>query len=554
MLTQLSVKNHTLVDTLDIEFESGLSAITGETGAGKSILLNALGLTLGDRADFDQVRAGAKRAEIHAHFDVSALPSAQIFLQEQCLDDEHDCILRRVINVNGSSKAWINGQSVTLTILRELAEVLISIHSQHEHQSLLQAEYQQELINEYAGCKSLADSVAESHQEWKKQQSKLDELKANMQQYMERKDLLEFQLEALSSLSIAEGEYDELTDEQKQLANAEQIQRTLYEASMLLSDDESFNVLQSLRRTESLTQSIDIKNVDLDDANQMLSESFTQLEEVRDSLKRVSSDIQINPERLSEIDSRLSTAFELARKHRCEPSYLPTLAEEIESELSELGDLDDGLGTLESSVSQTKESYMLLATKLSNARSKAAKQLSKDVQTHFNDLNMSGAELKINLKEIEPSNKGLEQCELLIRTNPGQDHKPLARIASGGELSRVSLAIQVVTAGTSHSPTLIFDEVDVGIGGATATVVGEKLRTLGKNAQVICVTHLAQVAAHANHHFSVEKITENGETHTEIKPIDERNRNYEIARMLSGDTDSEHSLKHAEELLKSATV
>lgn len=554
MLTQLSVQNHTLVDSLDIEFDPALSAITGETGAGKSILLNALGLTLGDRADFEQVRAGAKRAEIHAQFDITKLPVAAQFLRDQDLDDDGECILRRVINANGSSKAWINGQPVTLSVLRELAEQLISIHSQHEHQSLLRSDYQQELLDNYGGCKTLATQVAADYVQWQQATTKLNELESNMESHLQRKELLQFQLEELDLLTLAAGEFELLEQEQKQLANAEHIQKTLFQISALLSEDESFNLLNGLRQITSLSQSIDIENPNLSESNQLLLDALAQLEEARDSIRRTSDDIQIDPERLAEVDTRLSSAFDLARKHRCEPDQLATLTEDMRSELDQIGDLDQGLGKLRDEVKQFESAYRLCAQELSAIRKKAASQLSQDVQTHFTDLNMEGAELSISLKTIDPSSKGLEQCDFLIRTNPGQTHKPLARIASGGELSRVSLAIQVVTASTSHSPTLVFDEVDVGIGGATATVVGQKLRSLGEHAQVICVTHLAQVASQAHHHFSVVKISDEETTHTEIRPIQQHDRRAEIARMLSGDTESEHSLKHAEELLATAQL
>jgi len=549
VLTQLSVRNHTLVESLDIEFESGLSAITGETGAGKSILLNALGLTLGDRADFDQVRTGAKRAEIHASFDIDNLKTAKALLAEYSLDDDGECILRRVINANGSSKAWVNGQPVTLSILRELAEQLISIHSQHEHQSLLRSDTQQDLLDNYAGCISLANQTANSYKQWKGKTAELADIEQNMEQHLQRKELLDFQVDELLSLSLQEGEFESLEQEQRQLANAEEIQRTLFQASALLSEDENFNVLSGLRQVTNLTQSIDIDNAHLAESNQLLIDASSQLEETRDSLRRAGDQIQMNPERLIEVDARLSAAFDMARKHRCEPDQLVNIANELQKELEKLGDLDSGLDSLKAEIEILESKYYSRANELSQLRTAAAKKLSQDVQAHFNELHMQGAELFIDLQTVAPSANGLEQCSFLIRTNPGQEHKPLARIASGGELSRVSLAIQVVTASSSKSPTLVFDEVDVGIGGATATVVGEKLRSLGEHTQVICVTHLAQVASHAHNHLSVSKVSKEGNTHTDIKPVEQQDRQAEIARMLSGDTESKHSLKHAEELL-----
>ena len=551
MLTQLSVRNHTLVESLDIEFTSGLSAITGETGAGKSILLNALGLTLGDRADFGQVRNTAKRAEIHANFDINGLSAVQAFLEEQALDDGGECILRRVINANGSSKAWVNGQPVTLSILRELGEQLISIHSQHEHQRLLRADTQRELLDDYAGATKLAHQVADLYRQWKRKSDELATLEANMEQHLQQKELLNFQVEELLSFGLEEGEFDALEEEQKQLANAEDIQRTLYQTSAVLSEDENFNVLNGLRQVTHLSQQIDIGNDNLDEANQLLETAYSQLQEARDSLRRTSEQIQMNPERLMEVDERLSAAFDLARKHRCEPSQLPDLSLHLQKQQQQLGDLDSGLIGLKDEVDVLDTQYHSLARELRQLRASAAQKMSAAVQTHFSELSMAGAELRIDLQTTEASEQGLEQCQFLIRTNPGQDHKPLTRIASGGELSRISLAIQVVTAGSSQNPTLVFDEVDVGIGGATATVVGKKLRSLAQHAQVICVTHLAQVASQAHNHLSVSKMSAGESTLTDIKPIEQQDRRAEIARMLSGNTESEHSLKHAEELLAS---
>lgn len=552
MLTQLSVKNHALVERLEIDFHAGLTAITGETGAGKSILLSALGLTLGDRADFDQVRAGADRAEIHASFDISKLSGAKAFLEDQMLEADGECLLRRVINTSGTSKAWINGQPVTLTILKDLAELLISIHSQHEHQCLLKPDYQRDILDAFGHLEQLVASTATSYHLWHKKAAALRELKEGLDEQMQRRELLGYQVQELSDLALQTGEFADLEQEQKQLANAEQILKTLYQANNVLSEEDDFNALNAVRQTLQLAQSVDIANKDFDECLELLDSSLTQLEEARDSLRRVSDSVELNPERLLEVEERISAAFELARKHRCEPSELPGLADNLTSELNQLSGLDANLESLEEEVAALEKEYLDKANQLSSGRKKAASELAAAVKSHFSELNMEGAELNIQLNTTAPSVQGLEKCEFLIRTNPGQEHKPLARIASGGELSRVSLAIQVVTAQTSETPTLIFDEVDVGIGGATANVVGQKLRQLSGNAQVVCVTHLAQVASNAHHQLNVVKQTNDGMTQTHIFPLDDASRKTEIARMLSGDTRSEHSLKHAEELLSSA--
>lgn len=552
MLTQLSVKNHALVELLEIDFHTGLTAITGETGAGKSILLSALGLTLGDRADFDQVRAGADRAEIHASFDIRKLSGAQKFLEEQMLDADGECLLRRVINSSGTSKAWINGQPVTLAVLRELAELLISIHSQHEHQCLLKPDYQLDTLDAFGHLEALVELTSDSYRVWNHKAAELRELKGGLDEQLQRRELLNYQVQELNELDLQEHEFEALEQEQRQLANAEQILKTLFQANNVLSEDDQFNALSAVRQTLQLAQSVEIGNKDFDECLELLDSSLTQLEEARESLRRASDSVELNPERLTEVEDRISAAFELARKHRCEPAELPSLTAELAKELDQLSGLDANLESLEQEVASLEKNYRETAEQLSAGRKKAASKLGDSVKEHFSELSMEGAELRIQLSGITPSARGLEKCEFLIRTNPGQEHKALARIASGGELSRISLAIQVVTAQTSETPTLVFDEVDVGIGGATANVVGRKLRELSDNAQVICVTHLAQVASNAHNQLNVVKQAAGDSTQTRIFPLDENSRKTEIARMLSGDTSSEHSLKHAEELLTAA--
>ncbi len=550
VLTQLRVLNHTLVDTLDIEFQEGLSAITGETGAGKSILLNALGLTLGDRAGSDQIRAGSERAEISATFDIGNLPTATDFLAERGLDQGGECILRRVVNRNGSSKAWVNDRPVTLNILRALAEQLVSIHSQHEHQSLLKPDYQLQLLDGYAQAADLAETTAASFQEWRELAAELHTQEEMLGQHRQRKEFLEFQLEELLLLDLSEGEFALLENEQKQLATAEQIRQRLYEAMQLVSENEEFQILGGMRQLSNLIEPLDVGIEAVEDARSMTADVLIQMEEVRDALRRAADQIRLDPQRLDEVNIRLSSAFDLARKHRCEPDELSALSESMRAELDQLGDLDANLESLLQQSTERERHYRDRATQLGELRRSGAAQLEQEVSRHFAELNMEGADLLIELHDSAPAASGLERVEFLIRTNPGQPHLPLARVASGGELSRISLAIQVVTAADNQHPTLVFDEVDQGIGGATASVVGKKLRMLGERAQVICVTHLAQVASEANQHLMVEKSSGNDTTTTRISRLDPTGRQRETARMLGGDNQSEHSLRHAEELLE----
>jgi len=550
VFTQLFVKNHSLIDCLEIEFGAGLSAITGETGAGKSILLAALGLTLRDRADASQVREGADRAEIQAHFDLAGLPAARDFLESHSLDESADCVLRRVINAGGASKAWINGRPATLGLLRELAEHLISIHSQHEHQRLLRPEHQLLLLDNYAGQGALRREVARAFEQWTAAAVRLRQLRDSEEEQRRRGELLRFHVEELQLLDLAVGEFAALEREQQTLAGGDEILARLAAAADLLSDAENFNALSAVQRLVGLTAAIDAPG--LPEVRKLLESAGAQLEEVRALLRNASEQVQPNPQRLAEVEARLSAAFDLARKHRCEADHLPVLAAELQAELEALERAATDAGALGEQVAAFEAEYRRLAGALSEQRRRAAGELATAVEREFAELNMAGAGLRLQLTPIEPAARGLEKCEFLVRTNPGQAHKPLARIASGGEISRISLAIGVVTAASSQNPTLIFDEVDAGIGGATAASVGNKLRQLSRNAQVICITHLAQVAARADRQLLVAKSSDGAGTQTRIRLLGADERRVEIARMLSGDSRSEYSIQHAEELLRKA--
>lgn len=555
MLTQLSVRNFTLVESLDIDFDSGMSAITGETGAGKSILLNALGLTLGDRADYDQIRNGQSRAEVSAFFDVSQNRDAQSFLKEHDVDEEpnNECLLRRVINSSGTSKAWINGHPVTLSILRQLASKLISIHSQHEHQRLTKRDQQLQILDNYAGHLDLCAQVKDRYQEWHEAQQRLETLQQNEHQTLERLDLLRFQTNELQELNLLPDEYAALEKEQYQLANAESILKSLHQLGRIVSGDGDgdgeVSALQSLSHACQIADGIENPNADLSEALTLISNARIQIEESRDSIRRAQDATAIDPQRLEQVEARLSLIFDLARKHSVNPDELPDHLTKLETELNELESGDANLEVLSEKVTALESKYTEAATALNESRRNTAKQLSQNVNTYFDQLSMAGAELKIELADTTPSSLGGVETDFLVRTNPGQTHSPLARTASGGEISRISLAIQVVIAGTSTSSTLVFDEVDVGIGGATAGVVGDLLRKLSGDTQVICVTHLAQVASQAHSQFAVSKESSDEVTHTKIVQLERADRVKEIARMIGGTKMTEQSLAHAEDLL-----
>ena len=550
MLAQLTVKNHTLVESLNIEFQPGLIAITGETGTGKSILMNALGLTLGDRADSDQIRAGAERTEICALFDLSELPNVREYLQQQSLDEDDQCLLRRVINANGSSRAWVNSQPVTLKLLRQLAEQLINIHSQHEHQRLLNTSHQRQLLDSQSGATEALESTARAFHGWQDAQARLTELEQRIDQHLARRDLLRYQVDELRQLALEENEFSQLEQEQRQLSNAEQSLAQLHQAENLLSGDQNLTILNQTRQLGSLLQNLQLQNSSLDEAQSLIESSLVQLEEARDSLRQTRDAIELDPQKLLEVEARISAAFELSRKHRVEPAELANVAQLLTQELESLVDIDTSLDALRQEVEKLEANYFKDAQSLSELRQQGAKQLETAVDAEFALLSMGGAQLSIALNPQQPSARGLESIDFLVATNPGQTPKPLAKIASGGELSRISLAIQMINSRYNPGATLVFDEIDAGIGGATAAVIGEKLHDLGERHQVLCITHLAQVAARADTQLSVTKTSGAGRTQTRISELDMDSRTREIARMLSGDSDSQRSLEHAKELLQ----
>ena len=559
MLTQLSVRNFTLVKSLDIEFQAGMTAITGETGAGKSILLNALGLTLGDRADYGQIRNGETRADVHAIFDINQNSDLRQFLKQHELQEsgesEQECILRRTINANGTSKAWINGQPVNLGLLRQVAQLLINIHSQHEHQKLVNVDHQLALLDGYGSHQNssyleLLKSTARAYESWHTEARRLTEIESDLDAAQERRDLLRFQVAELAELAMQINEYEMLEKEQEQLANAEAILTALHQLAQRISDADDFNLLSAINDASNVAESISAQITELDNARELLANAKIQIEEARDSVRHAKDRVEMNPERLAVVESRISRAFELARKYRVSPSDLPGLYDRLNEELDSLDQSVGDIDVLRENVTNLEMDYRKFARELGRSRKTAASKLSSEVNQYLQKLNMTGAEFGADITGRSPSVNGDDAVQFQITTNPGAPKKPIGKIVSGGELSRISLAIQVVASQKSRHDTLVFDEVDVGIGGETATVVGSLLNKLGKNAQVICVTHLAQVASQAQHQMAVSKSTFGNETETSIYVVKEDDRVKEIARMVGGAKQSDQSLAHAQELLK----
>ncbi|WP_231758262.1 DNA repair protein RecN [Microbulbifer elongatus] len=550
MLLHLSISQFTLVDQLELEFGPGTSTLTGETGAGKSITLDALGLALGDRGNGDLVRAGAKRADIHATFDISAHQDARAWLEEQEMDAGREVILRRTISADGRSRAYINGQPVTLMQLRTLGEQLIDIHSQHEHQSLLKKDTHRRLLDEYAHAEAQSAEVRIHYKTWQDQYRRYRKLADSAEETQARRDLLEYQLQELEQLDLKPSELEELESEQRQLANAGDILNGSYQLAALLNGGEG-DIAEQLHRALQLVGAMPEQSPALAEVAQMLDSARIQIDEAGSTLSRHIDRFEMDPERLAEVEERLSAIYSIARKHRVQPDQLPELQQQWQQELEEIG-APDALDKLASECERLEQDFRTAAGNLSKLRSAAARKLADAVNAQLADLAMPHARVELALTALEkPTATGLEEVEILIATNPGQPVRALGKIASGGELSRVSLAIQVVTAQTSRTPTLVFDEVDVGIGGATGDVVGKLLRQLGERGQVICVTHLAQVAARAHRQYLVEKHSDGEAAFVALRELKDGERSAEVARMLGGEATAQ-SLAHAEEMLARA--
>ena len=571
MLTHLSIRHLTLVEHLDLEFQSGMSVVTGETGAGKSILLEALGLALGDRADSSLIAADQARAEVSASIDLQKHQEASSWLAARALEDDGRCILRRVVSKDGPSRAFVNGSAVTIGDLKSLSELLLDIHSQHEHQSLLKKPTHRRLLDAFGNHTDQVKQLSEVFNQQKEIKKTLAQLLANSEEQSARIQLLNYQAEELSSLAVTPKEPEALESEQKRLAQVgasrEILAEVLYlcgggtysraDTSTDISADTSAcamaMVAKATKLLASIEEQIDEKNT-LGSISEMLSSAQIQIEEAVYDLAAVNERLVDDPERLHFVEARLSSIYEVARKHRIEPNQLPELQIKLQTELSDIEHVDEKIIALQSEYEATEKAYLELARKVTKCRQGAAKNLEQQVTGHLQNLGMRGACFTVSLTTGAPGQYGLDDIEFLIATNPGQSPAPLKKIVSGGELSRASLAIQVVTAKTSDTPTLVFDEVDAGIGGATAEVVGGLLRRLGADAQIICVTHLPQVAAQGHQHYVVTKSTTQEAATTLVTRLDEAQKVHEIARMLGGIKQTDQSLAHAKSMLASAKL
>ncbi|ROL65001.1 DNA repair protein RecN [Pseudomonas protegens] len=552
MLVHLSVHNYAIVEHLDLELDRGMSVITGETGAGKSIMLDALGLTLGDRADSGVVRPGADKADILATFDLTDIPEAHSWLAERDLDNDGPCILRRVITAEGRSRGYINGTPCPLGDLKALGELLIDIHSQHEHQSLLKTDTHRRLLDEYAGATDLARQVQLAAQRWRQTRQELERLSNSGDEQRARHQLLSYQLEELENLGLGENELEDLEQEHKNLTNAETLLGICRQVVEQCSESDSGNVLNALTVSLNRLSSIGNSTGSLGEATNLLASAQIQVEEAVGELNRFLDHFDADPARLQQLEERLDSIYTLARKHRIQPFELAAMQQTLLDEIETLDANDESIERLGEELQSFARHYQEKAQELSQLRQQAATSLASAVELEIQRLGMPGGRFTIELRantsdELLPN--GLEQVELLVSANPGQPLKALAKVASGGELSRISLAIQVITAQTSRVPTLVFDEVDVGIGGPTAEIVGQLLRRLGERGQVLTVTHLPQVAAQGHQHLFVHKVRGNNATHTAVSKLGKNERVEEIARMLGGIDLTKESLAHAKKMV-----
>ncbi len=554
MLTRIAIRNFAIIDALELELGAGMTALTGETGAGKSILLDALGLVLGDRADAQAVRSGAKRAEISAEFDLTGQQAVHDWLAENELDDEGECLVRRTVAGDGRSRGYVNGRPAPMATLRQLGEQLVDIHGQHEHQSLLRRDAQRALLDHFGGLRGELDAVAERFDAWAEAHQRRQRLVGDPDERAERMDRLRYQLQELESLAVSAEEPDELAAEHRRLANAGELITTAQRALGALYDDE----VSAHGRLSAAAADIErLRELDDDVASieEMVSQALIQCDEAASTVRAHIERTDVDPQRLETVEQRLSAIHDLARKHRVEPHELPGRTEALRGELDELTHADERADALEREITELERGYRDAAARLSRARAETATRLGEEVTAAMQELGMEGGRFEVRVSQgddTRPGRRGVDDVEFRVTANPGQPPAPLRRVASGGELSRISLAIQMIGSVEAGIPTQIFDEVDAGIGGRVAAVVGDHLGRLGAHHQVLCVTHLPQVAASAQHHIQVSKATEADATTTQLHPLDAAERVDEIARMLGGREITEQSRAHARELLGAA--
>ena len=553
MLNRINIHNLVIVRTLDLDLVQGMTALTGETGAGKSILIDALGLALGDKADNNMIRSGASKAEISVNFEIAPDSAIAAWLEQHDLASDGECLLRRVLVRDGRSRAYINGTPTPLALLKELGEMLVDIHGQHAHQSLLQPAAQRQLLDEYAGLRKTARNLALLFQTWRSASDEYEALQKAGEDRANRLDYLRFQINELDDLVCTPESLRELEAEHTRLAHAERLLNDSSSVLALLSENDP-SLLESLNQAAKKLSELGVLDPKLGEAREMLETAGIQIEEVASELRHYQERVEIDPERLQRVDRQLGSLHDAARKHRVAPQELSGLLDTLRVEVEGLQQSDKRLLELERAAQEHEAAYFKAARKLGKARLKAAVVLSDTVSSSMQELGMQGGrfEIRCETHTDRPAAHGLDRVDFLVAANPGQPMASLAEVASGGELSRISLAVQVATVDCGEVPTLIFDEVDVGIGGAVAEIVGQLLRRLAGQRQVLCVTHLPQVASQAHQQLRVHKLSDGKTTETKIDPLDEKARVDEIARMLGGIDITQKTRRHANEMIQGA--
>ena len=557
MLCHLHISNFAIVRALEIDWASGMSTITGETGAGKSIAIDALALCLGERADAAVVRPGADKADIVATFDISALPAARDFLQQQDLLMGNECIVRRVVSNEGRSRGYINGVQVPAQQLKQLGQYLLSIHGQHAHQLLLKADYQRQLLDAYVANSELLQQCRQSYRYWQQLQQEHQTLQHSQQQRDAQRQLLEYQVAELDQFAPQADEFSELEAEHSRLTHGNTLLSQSQQCLQQLYDDDEQSIYRALSQVTYQLEQLQALDPALAGVQQMLSEALLQTEEASRELRRYADKVELDPERLAEVDERLAQWLNLARKHQIANEQLAERHQQLAAELAELTGSEQRLTELELAIQQASRQYQQAAAVLTAARQQAASELSELISKNMHELSMANARFAINVSTLpleQASANGLDLISFEVSTNPGQPLQALSKVASGGELSRISLAVQVILADKVTTPTLIFDEVDVGISGPVAAGVGRLLRQLGQSTQIICVTHLPQVASQGHQQMFVEKYTDGIATETRMRQLNDDERIQEIARLLAGENISANALANARELLCTPSV
>ena len=554
MLTQLTINNFAIVRQLEIELAKGMSVITGETGAGKSIAIDALGLCLGQRIETSMVREGQERAEICATFFIEPTNPAYQWLQEQELqdpDNPSDCILRRVINADGRSKAFINSTPVSASQLKEIGQYLIHINGQHASQLLLKNDYQLQLVDTFAHHNDLLAQMREDYRAWKNLQTQVKNFQQKVAENEAKKQLLQYQVEELDEFALRPNEYLELEEDQRRLSNSEQLTQLSQSALQLLSENETVSIDSMLYRATQYINELSELDPRYVSVQTMLNDALIQVQEATSEVQHLASHIEQDPMLLQEIEQRLGQALQLARKHNVKPEALVEWHQKLKAELTALLDFSESEERLILEEKAAFEKMQHTAKQLHESRCQAAGKLAQQVTHSIKGLAMENAEffIEVNSDLTKVAANGADNIVFTLRSNLGQQAQPLAKVASGGELSRISLAIQVLTTDQSAIPTLIFDEVDVGISGKTASVVGKLLRQLGDKCQVLCVTHLPQVACHGHHQFNVEKFTVDDKTETKMTALSQEERVPALARLLGGSEITDLALANAQEML-----